>query len=87
MGPKPNNNLVWSILATLFCCLPFGIVSIVHATRVDNLWNMGDYAGAQQEAGKAKSWAVYSAVIGIVVSVLYIVFIVVLAANSSTSGQ
>jgi hypothetical protein len=21
---KPNNCLVWSILSTLFCCLPFG---------------------------------------------------------------
>ena len=23
------NHLVWAILSTLFCCLPFGIVSIV----------------------------------------------------------
>jgi hypothetical protein len=25
------NHLVWAILATLFCCLPLGIVSIVYA--------------------------------------------------------
>ena len=29
------NNLVWAILATLFCCLPGGIVAIVYAARVD----------------------------------------------------
>ena len=25
-GPKPPSYLVWAILTTLFCCLPFGIV-------------------------------------------------------------
>ena len=29
---KPDNNLVWAILCTLLCCLPFGIVSIVYAS-------------------------------------------------------
>ena len=29
------NNMVWAILTTLFCCLPFGIVSIVYAAQVD----------------------------------------------------
>ncbi|MDQ3354727.1 MAG: CD225/dispanin family protein, partial [Actinomycetota bacterium] len=24
---KPSNNLVLAILSTLFCCLPFGVVS------------------------------------------------------------
>ena len=38
---KPENNLVWGILCTVLCCVPFGIVSIVSATRVDSLWAMG----------------------------------------------
>ena len=25
--PKPNDYLVWSILTTLFCCLPIGIAA------------------------------------------------------------
>ena len=29
VGPPPDNNLVWAILVTVFCCLPLGIVSIV----------------------------------------------------------
>ena len=45
-GPKPDNNLVWGILATVLCCLPFGIVSIVKASKVDGLWNSGQFAAA-----------------------------------------
>ena len=53
---KPSNFLVWAILATLFCCLPFGIVSIVYASKVDRLWFSGDYDGAQDAASKARTW-------------------------------
>ncbi|MBO7197759.1 MAG: CD225/dispanin family protein, partial [Tidjanibacter sp.] len=38
MVPPPSSNLIWGILTTIFCCLPFGIVSIVFASRVDSLW-------------------------------------------------
>lgn len=54
--PKPNNFLVWAILSTLFCCLPFGIVSIVYASKVDGLWYAGEYAEAQSAASKARTW-------------------------------
>ena len=56
LPPKPDNYLVWSILATILCCIPFGIVSIVYATQVDSKYAMGDYAGAQASAGQAKVW-------------------------------
>ena len=35
------------------CCLPLGIVSIIYATKVDNLWN----SGQQEEALKASNMA------------------------------
>ena len=44
-GAPPNNNLVLGILVTIFCCLPFGIVSIVKSTSVSKLWATGDFAG------------------------------------------
>ena len=46
-GAPPNNNLVLGILVTIFCCLPFGIVSIIYASKVDGLAMAGDIAGAR----------------------------------------
>lgn len=53
----PDNYLVWAILSTIFCCLPFGIVSIVFASQVNTKWQMGDYEGARQSSKNAKTWA------------------------------
>ena len=62
----PSSNMVWAILTTLFCCLPFGIVSIVYASKVDGLWASGQFAAAYDSANKARNWAIWSAVIGLV---------------------
>jgi predicted secreted protein len=82
-GPKPDNYLVWAILSTLFCCLPLGVASIVFAAQVDGKYNSGDFAGAQQSSEKAKKFAMWSAIAGVVIAVLYILFFVALAASST----
>ncbi|WP_302813657.1 CD225/dispanin family protein [Leyella stercorea] len=41
-------------MSTLFCCLPLGIVAIIHAAKVDGLYRSGDYSGAQEAADNAK---------------------------------
>lgn len=81
-GPKPDNYLVWAILSTLFCCLPLGIASIVFAAQVDGKYNSGDYAGAQESSAKAKKFAMWAAIGGVVVAVLYIVLIAAAASSS-----
>ena len=48
--------LVQAILATLFCCQPFGIVSIVYAAQVSNKLTSGDFTGAVDSSQKAKMW-------------------------------
>lgn len=67
-GPAEEipNHLVWAILTTIFCCLPFGIVSIVFAAQVDGKRNAGDIQGAWDASNKAKTWAVVAAVAGVV---------------------
>lgn len=82
-GAPPDNYLVWAILSTVFCCLPLGIVSIVKSTQVNSKWQMGDIAGAQQAAQDAKKFAIWSAIIGIVFAVLYILFVVVMGIGSA----
>lgn len=67
----PPSNLVWAILTTLFCCLPFGIVSIVYASQVDSEWNMGRYAEAQRKSRAARTWAIVSAAVGLLFAAIY----------------
>lgn len=77
-GPTPDipNNLVWAILATVFCCVPFGIVAIVYASKVDNLVRLGDFAGAQKASDQAKTWSWVSCGATLLVTVVYIAIIV-----------
>jgi hypothetical protein len=51
------NYLVPAILTTVFCCLPFGIVSIVYAAQVNSKLQVGDRAGALQSSHSARKWA------------------------------
>jgi hypothetical protein len=81
-GAKPDNYLVWAILSTLFCCLPLGIASIVFAAQVDGKYNSGDYAGSLESSRKAKQFATWAAIGGLVVIVLYIILIAVAAGSS-----
>src|SRR6201987_1236155 len=71
-GQAPNNYLVWSILVTLFCCLPFGIVAIVKSSQVNGLWAQGRYAEAQASADSARKWIIWSVVVGLIVNAIVI---------------
>lgn len=70
-GAQPSTHLVFAILTTLFCCLPFGVVSIVKASQVNGLWAQGRYADAQASSDAAKKWATWSLIAGVIVFVIY----------------
>lgn len=76
---KPQNWLWLGICTTILCCLPFGIVSIVYASKVDSCWGTGDYQGAVSNSEKAKMWGMIAAGVGLVVSVLYFLILVAAA--------
>ena len=67
----PNDYLAWAILATIFCCIPFGVVAIVYAAQVNSLVAAGNYAAAWQASQNAKKWCFVSLFTGIAVSILY----------------
>lgn len=73
---KPDNGMVWAILSTLFCCLPFGIYSIIQASKVNGLYSNGCYDEAQRTAEEAKKWAGVGAIIGFVINVLYVLILI-----------
>lgn len=75
---QPIANYLWqSIVVTLLCCMPFGVVGIVFAAKVDGLVARGDIAGAQAAARTAKNWTVAGFVFGLVIVALYVIAAVV----------
>lgn len=83
---KPNNYLVWAILGTIFCCLPFGIVSIVYASKVDGLWLAGNYFAATEAARKAKTWFWWSFGIGLTANIIVLIYYICVGAVIGLSG-
>ena len=73
VGPPPHipNYLVQAILVTIFCCLPFGIVSIVYAAQVNGKLQAGDIVGARQASANARTWAWVSLGVGLASVALY----------------
>jgi len=59
--PPIKNYLVESIIVTAICCLPLGIVALLHSLRVDNEIARGDYAAAQRSADLAKKYSIWGA--------------------------
>ena len=81
IAPMPESNMIWAVLATLFCAWPLGIVAIVKASRVANLWYNGHYGQARDAAESAKKWSIASAAVG----VFLLIILLILAA--STGGR
>jgi hypothetical protein len=79
----PGNYLAPAILTTLFCCLPFGIVSIVKASQVNSLWSSGRYDEAQRASADAKRWAWIAFGSGLVVIVIYIIAVASSGSNTT----
>lgn len=71
------SGLAWSIVLTILCFTPLGIVAIVHSARVNSFNRKGDYAAAATASASAARWRNAA----MLVSVLgYVLFGVCLAA-------
>ena len=76
--PVPDSYLAYAIVSTIYCCFPFGIASIVYASKVVSTYIAGDYTGAKQASENAKKWAIWAAIAGGVFWTLYLLFFVIL---------
>jgi hypothetical protein len=72
-----ENYLVFAILVTVLCCLPFGIPAIVYAAQVNGKLQAGDIAGAQAASKNAKMWCWIAFGVGIGGIVIYGLLILV----------
>ncbi len=82
-GVRVPNYLAQAILCTLFCCLPFGIVSIVYAASVNGKLAAGDISGAMQASRMARTWCWVSFGCGFAVILIYVIIFVIAGAASS----
>ncbi|MBQ2969311.1 MAG: CD225/dispanin family protein [Bacteroidaceae bacterium] len=71
---KPDNFLIWSILSTVLCCLPTGIVAIVYANKVDSLWHAGNHLEAEEAAKNARLWTFISLGLGVLSFIIGLAF-------------
>ena len=80
--PRPDiqSPLLWSILSMIFCCVPFGIVSVVYAAQVNSMLSVGAYQDAANMAAKAKKWAWISFGCGLVYILFCIAAVIITAA-------
>ena len=84
--PDPGqiqNYLVPSILVTLCCCVPAGIVAIVYAAQVNTKIAAGDIAGAQESSRLAKLWSWIGFAFGALVAAIYATFIIIGAVSGA----
>ncbi len=80
------NHLVAAILATIFCCLIGGIVSIIYSTQVNTKLAQGDIAGAQSASRKALGWIIASICFGVVMTIFSFVLGVLLAIGEAAAS-
>lgn len=79
----PKTWLAESILATLCCCLPLGIVGIINATKVDSLYLSGDYEQALIHSNNARKWTLFAFFFAIGGWIVYLLILGVFALLSN----
>lgn len=76
--PMPKTWLVESILITCFCCIPFGIIGIVNATKIENLYLNNEYERAFYHSQQAKKWTLWGFFTALVLILLYIIGLIII---------
>src|SRR5690554_757471 len=80
---RPKTWLVESILVTILCCLPFGIVGIVYAAKVNSLYDQGLYSEADRSSKNAKRWTT----IGLIAGIIYLIFVIIMFSMGWFTGM
>ena len=86
MPQRPVNwvpYLILSIISTLCCCLPFGVVGIVFSAKINSAMLAGNLEEAQNNAKMARIWIIVSFAIGLLTWLIYMVLIVTGAVSGS----
>ena len=63
---RPDNYMAEAILVCLLCCLVTGIIAIVNASKVNSLYDSGDFDRAEAASKSARNWVIGSVIAGVV---------------------
>ena len=74
--------LVLSIISTLCCCIPFGIVAIVFSAKINSAVTSGNMEEANKAAKTAKIWIIVAVVAGLIVNIAYLVITAMIGSGS-----
>lgn len=74
--PQPATHLAWAIVTTLMCFLPFGVISLIYANRVNTLWDEGKYEDAILYSKRANIWGWWAFGFGILCYIIGIIIMI-----------
>ena len=74
--------LVLSIISTLCCCIPFGIVAIVFSAKISSAVTAWNIEEAKKAAKTAKIWIIVAVAAGLLASIAYLVISALIGTGS-----
>ncbi|MBQ2240214.1 MAG: CD225/dispanin family protein [Alistipes sp.] len=81
---RPSSGLGVAIVAMVMFTLPFGIVSLLRAVKVDKYWEAGMRYEAIDQARSAKRWGVWGIILG---AILWFVMFVAITEAIEESNE
>ena len=73
--PMPKTWLVESICVTCLCCIPFGIIGIVNATKIESCYQRGNFEQALYHSKQAKKWTLVGFFTAIAIICIYLIIL------------
>lgn len=71
--PQPTSLYVLSILATIFCCLPCGVIGLVHTMVAGHEAEKGNLPGYRRRIKQGRCWTGWAIGLGLVCVLLIVV--------------
>lgn len=78
--------LILSIISTLCCCIPLGIVAIIYSAKTSSLLAGGRQDEARKAAKTAKIWIIIAFAVGILLDIIAFIFVFVMGAFDGYYG-
>lgn len=78
--------LILSIISTLCCCIPLGIVAIIYSAKTSSLLAGGRQDEARKAAKTAKIWIIIAFAAGILLDIIAFIFVFVMGAFDGYYG-